>query len=253
MKLPPLQDLALDLEHEGQSPHRTHSPNSLRKSLKITPKTQWMRAGIVSLLVLGVSACGEPAPDFQSLQVTSLTDAERTTLYTDYQPRLNAALNRESLIIHEPIAAIPPGHPGDTAPGPVLWEIQMPMVDVKTGESFLARLGKDRRGFIIEPMKDHAPLLDAEATLALKVARADSIVAPQLDAATRAGWQIDEGAMWTESTDSCTGRCVDVRFLGQRHGSDGSHQVSSIIHATVSLGKNAVVSTIPFDWQAIAP
>lgn len=196
-----------------------------------------------------LTACqSSPPPTFESLQVESLSDAERTSLQADFQPRLREALKLPNLVVHEPIAVMPRGVESDTKPGPVKWEVNIPMIDLTTGQGYVARLGKDRSSYVVSPLSGDMPLLDAEATQALKVAHANPTVAEQVDEALRAGWTINDGAMWTAPTETCTGRCVDVRMLGQRHAEDGTHEVSSIVHAMVSLEKSAVVSTKVFDW-----
>jgi hypothetical protein len=195
------------------------------------------------------TACGtqEPAP-FNYLHVVELSDGERAQLYSTFKPKIAAAVGGGGVVVSEPMAVFPPGAPKDAEPGPVDWEIQMPAVDYITGQSYVARLGADRQRFVLEKRDGAAPLTNEEADRAFEVANADAKVQAIVANARAAGYRIEQGVMSLQPSDTCPGRCADVKFLG--FGSSPElYSLIMIVDARVSLGTGGVVAYQEYAWM----
>jgi len=210
-----------------------------------------MTLTLALLLLLGCSS--EPPSTFDYLRVVELSDVERADLQIAYRPRISTALQTDSIVIGEPLVVVPPGQEKDIAPGPVEWEVRIPVYDYATGQGYVARLASDRERFVLEPILMGAPLSTPEADKAFEVANSDPAVRTILASARAAGYHVDQGAMSQETSIECPGRCVDVRFIGFSHDNPALYSGSSIVHARVSLGLQAVVSYHEFAWLPADP
>lgn len=206
-------------------------------------------------LVLSQSfGCSTPEPEpFTYLQVTQMTDAEKASIYQEFEPLIVAAAGGSGVMVSEVVAVVPPGSAKLTHPGPVPWELQMPVIDTVTGGAWMARLGADHKRFVLDEIEGQPPLSNEEATLAFTIAAADSRVQESVNQAASLGYVVDKGAMTLLPSESCPIRCVDVRYIGFGNPDQGLYKAMSIIFAQVSLAEARVMTTRVFDFDPTTP